>query len=143
MSTKPDFARSFFESMVEDFEQLLRELPIPDLYQSSHNIVAYTMLSICNKLAYPIDKLYNYSNLLKLCRQDIETISWLNESEKSRGIEQLQDAAKANALEGNLETYPLPPALIERWKNCESYVKFNDSEETLEAIMQRLDQSKF
>jgi hypothetical protein len=140
MATNPAFARGFLESMVGDFDRLLLELPVPGLYQSAHNIVAYTMGSICKTLAYPLEKHFNRRNLLELCLKDIEMISWPDEAAKQAWITKLQDLVAAEPVHQGPESDLGSSVSVHRWSN-EASAKLNDIEESLEVLMQRVDQT--
>jgi hypothetical protein len=143
MATNPGFARGFLQSMVPDMDRLMLELPIPHVFQSHHNIVAYTMLSICRKLNYPADRYFNSKNLIELCRQDMEGVSWQDEASRQEALQRIKDAAASNDSQSGEPLEPQPPAgSFRRWTDqCHS--TFNDIEDSFEHLMQRVDQSPY
>jgi hypothetical protein len=79
-ASDPQHARHFVERADPT---ILDRLPIPGLYASHHNVVAYDLVSSAGRCADGMSWTLNMSNLLQRVREDLEAVSWRDVDERA------------------------------------------------------------
>jgi len=100
-SVDPGHARRFIEAADP---RIIGELPIPGLYTSTHNVVAYDLVSAAARCppgtAPPLD----HVNLVRRAREDLQAVVWTHRDERDAQYRLLE------AAEQRLGVTPLPPS---------------------------------
>ena len=80
VSATPPFARSF---LLESDPDALTRLPVPGLYASLHNIVAYDLAESARRLPPGSAPSLDERNLLLRAREDLDLIEWESDDERA------------------------------------------------------------
>ena len=107
---------SYAKSFVLNAEpEALQHLPIPGLYASIHNLVAYDCVTSARRLApQPLPNL-DRESLVRRAREDIELVSWESEEERDEQYALLEAEEARLGVESTLpeesaDADPAPPA---------------------------------
>jgi hypothetical protein len=100
-STDPRHARRFIEGVDP---AIVDGLPIPGLYTSTHNVVAYDLVSSAERCPPRSTPPLDLPNLLRRAREDLEGVLWRDQSERSAQYAILE------AMEARLRIVPAAPA---------------------------------
>lgn len=99
-ASSPAYARRFIE---ETAPAALEALPIPGLYASAHNLVAYDLVaSAARCLPESLPEL-DLVNLVRRAREDLEAVGWPDPAEEA------DQYAILEAAEARLDITPAPP----------------------------------
>jgi hypothetical protein len=79
-ASDPRHARHFVERADPT---ILDHLPVPGLYSSQHNVVAYDLVSSAGRCADDMSRRLNMPNLLQRIREDLEAVSWRDVDERA------------------------------------------------------------
>jgi hypothetical protein len=100
-SVDPAHARRFIE--VAD-PTIVDALPIPGLFASTHNVVAYDLVSSAARCPPGTTPPLDLANLLRRAREDLDNVVWSVEAERASQYAILESA------ETRLDITPAPPA---------------------------------
>jgi Glycosyl transferase family 2 len=90
-STDPAHSRRFIEAADP---ALIEALPIPGLYASSHNVVAYDLASSAARLPAGSTPPLDMPNLVRRAREDMAGVGWTNAEEHADQLELLAAAER-------------------------------------------------
>jgi hypothetical protein len=100
-STDPRHARRFIEAVDP---AIVDALPIPGLYTSTHNVVAYDLVSSAERCPPGSTPSLDLANLLRRAREDLDGVLWSDREERSAQY------AILNAMEARLGIVPAAAA---------------------------------
>jgi hypothetical protein len=104
-STDPGHCRRFIEAADP---ALIEALPIPGLYASTHNIVAYDLASSAARLPAGSTPPLDMPNLVRRAREDLAGVGWTNTEERADQLELL------SAAERRYDVAPVPALPVVR-----------------------------
>jgi hypothetical protein len=78
---------------------ILDELPIPGVYASHHNVVAYDLVSSAARCAPSSTPRLNMQNLLRRVREDLEVVRWADPNERAAQYALLEAAERAHGVD--------------------------------------------
>ena len=89
----------------------LRDLPIPGLYASMHNLVAYDLVTSAARVAPEWVNDLDRENLVRRAREDLELVAWDSEDERDEQYALLQAEEARLGVEPELreQSEPEPP----------------------------------
>jgi glycosyltransferase involved in cell wall biosynthesis len=102
-SLDPVHARRFIEA---SDPAIVQELPIPGLYASSHNVVAYDLVSSGARCPEGSTPKLDVVNLVRRAREDLDAVAWPDRAERDAQYAILERAE----AEHGIEQSPVPPA---------------------------------
>jgi hypothetical protein len=109
-ASNASYAKSF---VLGAAAESLRDLPIPGLYASMHNLVAYDLVTSAARVGPEWVTDLNRENLVRRAREDLELISWDSEDERDEQYALLQAEEARLGVEPELpeqtEPEPAPP----------------------------------
>ena len=111
-ASNASYAKSF---LLGAAPESLRDLPIPGLYASMHNLVAYDCVTSAARLGPRSVPDLNRENLVRRVREDLELVSWDSEDERDEQYALLEAEEALLGVESELpeepvETESKPPA---------------------------------
>lgn len=78
---------------------IVDELPIPGVYASQHNVVAYDLVSSAARCPAGSTPPLNVPNLLRLVRDDLDAVTWTNPNERASQYALLETAERLHSVE--------------------------------------------
>ncbi len=78
---------------------ILDELPIPGVYASHHNVVAYDLVSSAARCPPGSTPPLNTPNLLRRVREDLEAVEWADPNERASQYALLEGAEREHGVE--------------------------------------------
>jgi glycosyltransferase involved in cell wall biosynthesis len=129
-STDPRHARRFIEAVDP---AIVDALPIPGLYTSTHNVVAYDLVSSAERCPPGSTPPLDLANLLRRAREDLDGVRWSDRAERSAQYAILE------AMEARLGIVPAAHPLAEhrtarrlarwatRWRSPPAYASPNEA----------------
>ena len=94
---------------------LIEELPIPGLYTSVHNIVAYDLASSAARLPAGSTPPLDMPNLVKRAREDLAEVGWTDEAERVAQFKLLEEAERRHDVAPVLESPVGRAGTARRW----------------------------
>ena len=85
---------------------ILDELPIPGVYASHHNVVAYDLVSSAARCAPGSTPRLNTQNLLRRVREDLEVVMWADPNERAAQYALLEAAERAHGVDAARPSRP-------------------------------------
>jgi hypothetical protein len=79
-SLDPAYARRFIEAVDP---AIIEALPIPGLYTSTHNVVAYDLVSAAARCPGGTTPTLDLANLARRAREDLDAVDWNDSSERA------------------------------------------------------------
>jgi hypothetical protein len=105
-ASNASYAKSF---VLGAAPESLRDLPIPGLYASMHNLVAYDCVTSAARLGPGSVPDLNRENLVRRAREDLELVSWDSEDERDEQYALLEAAAARLGVESTLPEEAVVP----------------------------------
>jgi hypothetical protein len=87
----PVHARRFIEAAEP---AIIDALPIPGLYTSSHNVVAYDLVSSAARCPAGTTPQLDHGNLLRRAREDLDGVAWVDPAERASQYSILEEAER-------------------------------------------------
>ena len=95
-STDPRHARRFIEAVDPE---IVDALPIPGLYTSTHNVVAYDLVSAAARCPAGATPQLDMPNLLRRIREDFDEVAWADADERAAQYALLERAEAEQGVE--------------------------------------------
>jgi hypothetical protein len=104
-------ARGFIEAVDPS---ILGRLPIPGLYASHHNVVAYDLVSSAARCPSGMTPPLNMSNLVRRVREDLEAVTWPDPEERASQYALLEATEREHGVDPHPPSRPGPLAALKR-----------------------------
>jgi hypothetical protein len=111
-STDPSYGRRFIEAADP---AIIEALPIPGLYASVHNVVAFDLVSSAARLPAGSTPPLDMPNLVRRAREDLAGVAWPDEGERAAQIELLEAAERRYDVAPTLEPPVVSTGTESRW----------------------------
>jgi hypothetical protein len=99
----PLHARRFIETADP---AIIEKLPIPGLYTSSHNVVAYDLVSSAARCPAGTTPALDFGNLLRRAREDLAGVAWVDPAERDAQYAVLEAAERQADISPPLPELP-------------------------------------